>query len=89
MKFTKLSLLGAASAVALTFVAGTNLAIADGHKVKPIKMRWASDHSGPPHPAAIAEVFFAEQVEKKKYLEVKFKFIGLNLFTTFLKELKP
>ena len=65
MKFTKLTLLGAASAVALTFVAGTNLAIADGHKVKPIKMRWASDHSGPPHPAAIAEVFFAEQVEKK------------------------
>ena len=54
MKFTKLSLLGAASAVALTFVAGTNLATADGHKVKPIKMRWASDHSGPPHPAAIA-----------------------------------
>ena len=65
MKFTKLSLLGAVSAVALTFVAGTNLAVADGHKVKPIKMRWASDHSGPPHPAAIAEVFFAEQVEKR------------------------
>ena len=65
MKFTKLSLLGAVSAVALTFAAGTNLAIADGHAVKPIKMRWASDHSGPPHPAAIAEVFFAEQVEKK------------------------
>ena len=65
MKFTKLSLLGAVSAAALTFVAGTNLALADGHKVKPIKMRWASDHSGPPHPAAIAEVFFAEQVEKR------------------------
>ena len=65
MKFTKLSLLGAVSAVALTFAAGTNLAIADGHAVKPIKMRWASDHSGPPHPAAIAEMFFAEQVEKK------------------------
>ena len=59
MKFTKLSLLGAASAVALTFAAGTSSA------VEPIKMRWASDHSGPPHPAAIAEVFFAEQVEKK------------------------
>ena len=28
-------------------------------------MRWASDHSGPPHPAAIAEMFFAETVEKK------------------------
>jgi len=65
MKLTKLSLLGAVSAVALTFAAGTNLATADGHKIKPIKMRWASDHSGPPHPAAIAEVFFAEQVEKK------------------------
>jgi len=33
--------------------------------VEPIKLRWASDHSGPPHPAAIAEVYFAEQVEKK------------------------
>ena len=65
MKLTKLSLLGAASAGALTFAAGTNLATADGHKIKPIKMRWASDRSGPPHPAAIAEVFFAEQVEKK------------------------
>ena len=64
MKLNKLSLLGVASAVALTFAAGTNLALADGH-VKPIKMRWASDHSGPPHPAAIAEMFFAEQVEKK------------------------
>jgi TRAP-type C4-dicarboxylate transport system substrate-binding protein len=28
-------------------------------------MRWASDHSGPPHPAAIAEVFFAEEVERR------------------------
>ena len=65
MKLNKLSLLGAAGAVALTFAAGTNLALADGHAVKPIKMRWASDHSGPPHPAAIAEMFFAEQVEKK------------------------
>ena len=33
--------------------------------VEPVKLRWASDHSGPPHPAAIAEVYFAEQVEKK------------------------
>ena len=59
MKFTKLSLLAAVSAAAITFAAGTSSA------VEPIKMRWASDHSGPPHPAAIAEVFFAEQVEKK------------------------
>ena len=32
---------------------------------EPVKLRWASDHNGPPHPAAIAEVYFAEQVEKK------------------------
>ena len=35
------------------------------HAVDPVKLRWASDHGGPPHPAAIAEVYFAEQVEKK------------------------
>ena len=35
------------------------------HAVEPVKLRWASDHGGPPHPAAIAEVYFAEQVEKK------------------------
>ena len=33
--------------------------------VDPVKIRWASDHTGPPHPAAIAEVYFAEQVEKR------------------------
>ena len=33
--------------------------------VEPVKFRWASDHNGPPHPAAIAEVYFAEQVEKR------------------------
>jgi C4-dicarboxylate-binding protein DctP len=33
--------------------------------IEPVKLRWASDHSGPPHPAAIAELYFAEQVEKK------------------------
>ena len=65
MKLNKLSLVGVAGAVALTFAAGTNLALADGHKVKPIKMRWASDHSGPPHPAAIAEMRFAEEVERR------------------------
>ena len=61
MKLTKLSLLGAVSAVALTFAAGTNLATADGHKIKPINIPWASDHSGALHPAAIAEVLFAER----------------------------
>ena len=33
--------------------------------VDPVKLRWASDHGGPPHPAAIAEVYFADQVEKR------------------------
>lgn len=33
--------------------------------VDPVKLRWAFDHGGPPHPAAIAEVYFAEQVEKR------------------------
>ena len=33
--------------------------------VEPVKLRWASDHTGPPHPAGIAEVYFAEQVEKR------------------------
>ena len=33
--------------------------------VDPVRLRWSSDHSGPPHPAGIAEVYFAEQVEKK------------------------
>ncbi len=33
--------------------------------VDQVKLRWASDHGGPPHPAAIAEVYFAEQVEKR------------------------
>ncbi len=42
-------------------IATTGIAAA----VDPIKLRWASDHGGPPHPAAIAEVYFAEQVEKK------------------------
>ena len=31
----------------------------------PVKLRWASDHTGPPHPAAIAEIRFAEEVEKR------------------------
>ena len=28
--------------------------------VEPVKLRWASDHSGPPHPAAIAEIYMKE-----------------------------
>jgi C4-dicarboxylate-binding protein DctP len=46
---------------AVIFIASTGVTGA----VEPIKLRWASDHSGPPHPAAIAEVYFAEQLEKK------------------------
>ncbi len=52
---TATTLLAAAIAIATTSVSA----------VEPVKLRWASDHSGPPHPAAIAEVYFAEQVEKK------------------------
>ncbi len=47
------------TAASLLTLAGTASAVA------PIKMRWASDHSGPPHPAAIAEVYFAEKLEEK------------------------
>ena len=47
------------TAVSLFTLAGTAAA------VEPIKLRWASDHSGPPHPAAIAEVYFAEKLEEK------------------------
>ena len=45
--------------------AGILLASTGIGAVEPVKLRWASDHSGPPHPAAIAEVHFAEQVEKR------------------------
>ncbi|NKB56071.1 MAG: hypothetical protein GKS00_07020 [Alphaproteobacteria bacterium] len=50
------AVLGAAFVVASSQIAGA---------ADPVKLRWASDHNGPPHPAAIAEVYFAEQVEKK------------------------
>lgn len=55
LRTTATALIGAA------LVAATTGASA----VEPVKLRWASDHSGPPHPAGIAEVYFAEQVEKK------------------------
>lgn len=45
--------------------AGLFLAASGAHAVDPVKLRWASDHTGPPHPAGIAEVYFAEQVEKR------------------------
>ena len=51
--------------VGLAFFSSSLFISADAWSVEPIKMRWASDHGGPPHPAAIAEVYFAEQVEKR------------------------
>ncbi len=50
------AVIGAGILIASTGVTGA---------VEPVKMRWASDHTGPPHPAGIAEVYFAEQVEKR------------------------
>ncbi len=51
-----------------TAVIGAGILIASASltgAVEPVKIRWASDHTGPPHPAGIAEVYFAEQVEKR------------------------
>jgi TRAP-type C4-dicarboxylate transport system substrate-binding protein len=50
------ALIGAGALIASTSIASA---------VDPVKLRWASDHTGPPHPAGIAEVYFAEQVEKR------------------------
>jgi C4-dicarboxylate-binding protein DctP len=52
--------------VAAAIAAGALIAsIGVASAVEPVKLRWASDHTGPPHPAGIAEVYFAEQVEKR------------------------
>ncbi len=51
-----IAVIGAGILIASTGVTGA---------VEPVKIRWASDHTGPPHPAGIAEVYFAEQVEKR------------------------
>jgi TRAP-type transport system periplasmic protein len=59
MKLKLSSGLISAAAVGLFSFASTAAAVA------PIQMRWASDHSGPPHPAALAEIYFAEALEKK------------------------
>jgi TRAP-type C4-dicarboxylate transport system substrate-binding protein len=59
MKLKLSSGLSSAAALGLLSFACTATAVA------PIQIRWASDHSGPPHPAAIAEVFFAEALEKR------------------------
>ena len=58
LKFNKLT-----QAVVSTFIFFSWIAVANA--VDPVKLRWASDHTGPPHPAGIAELYFAEQVEKK------------------------
>ena len=58
-----MTLLRTATSAALA--AAFALASSPSFAVEPVKLRWASDHGGPPHPAAIAEVYFAEQVEKK------------------------
>tara|TARA_B100001964_G_scaffold38104_2_gene41406 strand:- start:135 stop:1283 length:1149 start_codon:yes stop_codon:yes gene_type:complete len=53
------------TAVGLLVCTGGLLFSGQAWSVEPIKMRWASDHSGPPHPAGIAELYFAEQLEAK------------------------
>ena len=51
---------------ALTAIVGVlSLGVSSAGAIEPVKLRWASDHTGPPHPAGIAEVYFAEQVEKR------------------------
>lgn len=59
MKLKLSTALLSVTAVSLLTMAGTASA------VKPMTIRWASDHSGPPHPAAIAEVYFAEKLEER------------------------
>ena len=51
--------------VGLAFCSSSLFISEEAWSVEPIKMRWASDHPGPPHPCAIAEAYFAEQVEKR------------------------
>ncbi len=51
------------SAVAIGAIA--LMSAGHAHAVDPVKIRWASDHGGPPHPAAIAELYFAEKVEER------------------------
>jgi len=51
--------------VGLAFYSSALFISKDAWSVEPIRMRWASDHGGPPHPCAIAEAYFADQVEKR------------------------
>ena len=58
---SKIQTLTAAVVGAAFVAAASGVAVA----ADPVKLRWASDHTGPPHPAAIAEIRFAEEVEKR------------------------
>ena len=51
MKLTKTTLLGAVGALSIMATAATSFA------VEPVKIRWASDHSGPPHPPTAPNFF--------------------------------
>ena len=59
MKFKTLTFASTVSALVVMAASGISWA------VEPIKLRYASDHSGPPHPAGIAELYFAERLEKR------------------------
>lgn len=54
-------------ALVVSLLTATIVVVSSGiaSAVDPVRLRWASDHNGPPHPAGIAEVYFAEQVEKR------------------------
>lgn len=58
---SKVQTLTAAVVGAAFVAAASGVAVA----ADPVKLRWASDHNGPPHPAAIAEIRFAEEVERR------------------------
>jgi len=46
------------------FAAAATLAAQPASAVEPVAIRLASDHNGPPHPAALAEEFFKQRVEE-------------------------
>lgn len=46
------------------FAAAAAFAVQPASAVEPVNIRLASDHNGPPHPAALAEEFFKQRVEE-------------------------
>lgn len=46
------------------FAALSAFAVQPANAVDPVNIRLASDHNGPPHPAALAEEFFKQRVEE-------------------------